>query len=79
MTPQGMSAGSTLLVRTLDRECLDGSIYLLSELARREVEQVLGPGGLLSDGGWPLHEQRSEPDMIASRVPGRFTCRGREG
>jgi hypothetical protein len=39
MTPQGMSAGSLVLVRTLDGECLDGSIHLLSELARREAER----------------------------------------
>jgi hypothetical protein len=73
MAPQGMSAGITILERTLGWERPDGSIYLLSELARREVERVLGPGRLNGISSRTLHEQLSELGMIASRDPGRFT------
>ena len=79
MTPQGMSAGTTVSERTLGWECPDGSIYLLPELARREVERVLGPGGLNGISGRTLHEQLSELGMIAGHDPNRFTCRVREG
>jgi hypothetical protein len=41
--------------------------------ARREVERVLGPGGLNGVSSRTLHEQLSELGMIASRDPGRFT------
>jgi hypothetical protein len=77
-TPQGSDAGSPP-ERTLGWECPDGSIYLLPELARREVERVLGPGGLNGVSSRTLHEQLSELGMIASRDPGRFTRRVREG
>jgi hypothetical protein len=77
-TPQGSDAGSPP-ERTLGWECPDGSIYLLPELARREVERVLGPGGLNGISSRTLHEQLSELGMIASRDPGRFTRRVREG
>ncbi len=72
MTPQGESAGP-LPERTLGWECPDGSIYLLPELARREVERVLGPGGLNGISSRTLHEQLFELGMIASRDRGRFT------
>ena len=77
-TPQGSDAGGPP-ERTLGWECPDGSIYLLPELARREVERVLGPGGLNGVSSRTLHEQLSELGMIASRDPGRFTRRVREG
>ncbi len=78
MTPQGESAGP-LPERTLGWECPDGSIYLLPELARREVERVLGPGGLNGITSRTLHEQLFELGMIASHDRGRFTRRVREG
>ena len=71
-TPQGSDAGGPP-ERTLGWECPDGSIYLLPELARREVERVLGPGGLNAISSRTLHEQLFELGMIASRDPGRFT------
>jgi hypothetical protein len=47
--------------------------------ARREVERVLGPGGLNGVSSRTLHEQLSELGMIASRDPGRLTRKIREG
>jgi hypothetical protein len=44
-TPQGMSAGTTVPERTLGWECPDGSIYLLPELARREVGSTASAAG----------------------------------
>jgi hypothetical protein len=72
-TPQGTDAGATIPERTLGWECPDGSIYLLPELARREVERVLGPGGLNGISSRTLHEQLSELGLIASHDPGRHT------
>jgi len=43
-TPQGADAGS-IPERTLGWECPDGSLYLLPELARREVERVFDRAG----------------------------------
>jgi hypothetical protein len=77
-TPQGAGAGEAP-ERTLGWECPDGSIYLLPELARREVERVLGPGGLNGISSRTLHEQLSELGLIASHDPGRYTRRVREG
>jgi hypothetical protein len=54
--PQGAESGGTLPERTLGWECPDGSTYLLPELARREVEPVLGPGGLNGVSSRTLHE-----------------------
>jgi hypothetical protein len=71
--------GGTLPERTLGWECPDGGIYLLPELARREVERVLGPGGLNGISSRTLHEQLSELGLIAGRDPGRDTRRVREG
>jgi hypothetical protein len=79
MTPQGESAGGAIPERTLGWECPDGSIYLLPELARREVERVLGPGGLNGISSRTLHEQLAGLGMIASRDPGRTTRKVREG
>jgi hypothetical protein len=50
----------------------------LPELARREVERVLGPGGLNGVSSRTLHEQLSELGMIAGRDPGRYTCKTSE-
>ena len=77
-TPQGTDAG-VLPERTLGWECPDGSIYLLPGPARRKVERVLGPGGLNGISSRTPHEQLFQLDLIASRDPVRFTCRGREG
>ncbi len=76
--PQGSDAGVPP-ERTLGWERPDGSIYLLPELARREVERVLGPGGLNGISSRTLHEQLSELGMIASHDPSRFTRKVREG
>jgi hypothetical protein len=55
------------------------SVHLTPELARREVERVLGPGGLNGISNWTLHEQLAELDMITSCDLGFFTRVGREG
>jgi hypothetical protein len=78
-TPQGADAGSTIPERTLGWECPDGSIYLLPELARREVERVLGPGGLNGISSRTLHEQLSELGMIAGHDRDRLTRKIRQG
>jgi hypothetical protein len=51
----------------------------LRELARREVEWVLGPGGLNGISSRTLYEQLSELGMIAGHDSGRLTRRVREG
>jgi hypothetical protein len=71
--PQAEGAGAAIPERTLGWECPDGSIYLLPELARREVERVLGSGGLNGISSRTLHEQLSELGLLASHDPGRYT------
>ena len=78
-TSQESDAGGLLPERVLGWECPDGSIYLLPELARREVERVLGPGGLNGISSRTLHEQLAGLGLIAGRDPGRYTRKIREG
>jgi hypothetical protein len=77
--PQGRSPEAAIPERTLGWERPDGSIYLLPELARREVERVLGPGGLNGISSRTLYEQLSELGLIAGHDPNRLTRKVREG